>query len=94
MPITSIGAAPLIVDGFRRVRLSTVPRGAIIGTGAEYDPHSRARMAKRRKTGRNMHTPDAHVRPSVRLAPRHDCFALSLSRPIERERVLTVPMLR
>src|SRR5208337_2559953 len=52
-PITTSGAAPLIVDGFRRVRRRTFTEGAIMER-AEYNRHSRARMAETAKTRRDM----------------------------------------
>src|SRR5271166_6503417 len=52
-PITTSGAAPLIVDGFRRVRRSTFTEGAIMER-AEYNRQSRARMAETAKTRRDM----------------------------------------
>src|ERR1700676_2331576 len=52
-PITTSGAAPLIVDGFRRVRRSTFTEGAIMER-AEYHRHSRARMAETAKDARDI----------------------------------------
>src|ERR1700731_1178024 len=52
-PITTSGAAPLIVDGFRRVRRSTFTEGAIMEK-TEYHRHSRRAWQKRQKTRRDM----------------------------------------
>src|ERR1700693_1562517 len=89
-PITTSGEAPLIVDGFRRVRRSTFTEGAIMER-AEHHRHSRARMAETAKdrvetcsaTGRA----GAH-RPSEALHPTRSSDVLTR---IARERVPTVP---
>ena len=47
-PITTSGAAPLIVDGFGRVGRSTFTGGAIM-EGAQSNRHSRARVAETAK---------------------------------------------
>ena len=71
-PITTSGAAPLIVDGFRRVRRSTFTEGAIMER-AEYDRHSRARMAETAKDAPRHATPDAPERiDHRRRCTRHD----------------------
>ena len=60
-PLTTSGAAPLIVDGFRRVRRSTFTEGATM-EGAEYHRHSRARMAETAKDASRHPAPDAPER--------------------------------
>src|SRR6202790_4468292 len=71
-PITTSGAAPLIVDGFRRVRRSTFTEGAIMER-AEYHRHSRARMAETAKDASRHPAPDAPERIDHRgRCPRHD----------------------
>ena len=55
-PITTSGAAPLIVDGFQRVRRSTFTEGAIMER-AEYNRHSRARVAETAKDESRYATP-------------------------------------
>jgi hypothetical protein len=70
--ITTSGGAPLIVDGFRRVRRSTFTGGAIMER-AEYDRHSRARMAETAKDASRHATPDAPERiDHRRRCTRHD----------------------
>ena len=64
-PITTSGAAPLIVDGFRRVRRSTFTEGAIMER-AQYNRHSRARMAETAKDASRHATPDAPERVDPR----------------------------
>src|SRR5580700_11465251 len=64
-PITTSGAAPLIVDGFRRVRRSTFTEGAIMER-AEYHRHSRARMAETAKDPSRHPAPDAPERIDYR----------------------------
>ncbi len=89
-PITTSGAAPLIVDGFRRVRRSTFTEGAIMER-AEYNRHSRARMAETAKDASRHSTPDApeRVDPRRRCTGRRDRTIL---RRIARERVPTVSL--
>src|SRR5208337_797231 len=71
-PITTSGAAPLIVDGFRRVRRSTFTEGAIMER-AEYHRHSRARMAETAKDASRPPAPDAPERiDHRRRCTRHD----------------------
>src|SRR5580692_11457478 len=67
-PITTSGAAPLIVDGFRRVRPSTFTEGAIMER-AKYNRHTRGRMAEMAKDGARHATPDA---PEC-IDPRRRC---------------------
>ena len=67
-PITTSGAAPLIVDGFGRVRPSKFTEGAIMER-AQYNRHSRARMAEMAKDGARHATPDA----PERIDPRRRC---------------------
>ena len=55
------GAAPLIVDGFRRVRRSTFTEGAIMER-TEYNRYSRARAAEMLKGASRHATPDAPER--------------------------------
>src|SRR5271165_3074784 len=62
------GAAPLRVDGFRRVRRSTFTEGAITER-AKYHWHSRARIAEMAKDGARHATPDA----PERIDPRKRC---------------------
>src|SRR5271166_943337 len=50
-PITTSGAAPLIVDGFRRVRRSTFTEGAIMEP-AQYDRHLASAAWQKRQKGR------------------------------------------
>ena len=71
-PITTSGAAPLIVDGFRRVRRSTFTGGAIM-EGAECNRHSRARVAETAKDASRHATPDApECIDHRRRCTRHD----------------------
>src|ERR1700693_6610976 len=71
-PITTSGEAPLIVDGFRRVRRSTFTEGAIMER-AEYHRHSRARMAETAKEASRHPAPDAPERIDHRKrCPRLD----------------------
>ena len=71
-PITTSGAAPLIVAGFRRVRRSTFTEGAIMER-AEYNRHSRARMAETAKDASRHTAPDAPERINHRRrCTRHD----------------------
>ena len=92
-PITTSGAAPLILDGFRRVRRSTFTEGAIMER-AEYNRHSRARVAETAKDASRHATPcnagraGAH-RPSEALHPTRSSDVLPR---IARERVPTTHM--
>ena len=71
-PITTSRAAPLIVDGFRRVRRSTFTGGAIMER-AQYHRHSRARMAETAKDASRHPAPDAPERiDHRRRCGRHD----------------------
>ncbi len=71
-PIATSGAAPLIVDGFRRVRRSTFTAGAMMER-AEYHRHSRARVAETAKDASRHATPDAPERiDHRRRCTRHD----------------------
>ena len=66
------GAAPLIVDGFRRVRRSTFTGGAIVER-AEYNRHSRAPRAETAKDASRHTAPDAPERiDHWRSCTRHD----------------------
>src|SRR5271157_6312900 len=84
------GGAPLIVDGFGRVRRSTFTGGAIM-EGAEHNRHSRARVAETAKDASRHATPcnagraGVH-RPSEALHPTRSSDVLSR---IARERVPT-----
>src|SRR5271157_5076991 len=53
-PITTSGAAPLIVDGFRRVRRSTFTRRRDNGKGRIQSALASAHGRKQQKTGRDM----------------------------------------
>ena len=94
-PITTSGGAPLIVDGLRRVRRSTFTEGAIMER-AEYNRHSRARVAETTKGASRHATPcnagraGAH-RPSEALHPTRSSDVLTR---IARERVPTAPQVR
>src|SRR5271167_4621129 len=66
------GSAPLIVDGFRRVRRSTFTGGAT-KERAEYNRRSRARVAETAKDASRHATPDAPERIDHRKrCTRHD----------------------
>src|SRR5208283_2880777 len=84
-PITTSGAAPLIVDGFRRVRRRTFTEGVIMER-AEYNRHSRARMAETAKTRRNV--PRRIARERVPTVPHVAKTRQNVPRRIARERVL------
>src|SRR5271166_592283 len=73
-PITTFGAAPPMVDALRRVRRSTFTEGAIMER-AQYNQHSRARMAETAKDASRHAAPDAperidHRRRCTRLDHR------------------------
>ena len=94
-PITTSGAAPLIVDGFQRVRRSTFTEGAIMER-AEYNRHSRARVAETAKDASRHATPDAperidHRRRCTRLDHRTNCRGSRGSASLPRITIINLP---